>query len=99
MKTIEEQEGINFPISKGTTVTLYEGHKITKKTLEKLHRGFEERDRIAREEAIKECEGCVPEAQDENPMEDGVPVETYGYEKVWNSCREQTLQAISKLRV
>ena len=47
-------------------------------------------------EAIKECEGCV-----RKKVSMGGEYEDYenGYEMGHNSCREQTLQAISKLRV
>lgn len=35
-------------------------------------------------------ESALPEKQDEHPTEDGVPVETYGYEAEFNKAIDQT---------
>lgn len=49
-------------------------------------------DRQAFEEAIVEAlEGMY---QDEHPIEDGVPVETYGYEAEFNSALKQAIAAV-----
>ena len=47
-----------------------------------------------RNETIKECEGCVPEERKGAEYPNDV-----AHQSGHNSCREQTLQAISKLKV
>ena len=49
---------------------------------------------------LQERERCTKEIkdmfQDENPKEDGVPVETYGYETHWNNALQAAIKAINR---
>jgi hypothetical protein len=47
----------------------------------------------ALQELVKEC---IPPKKDERPMEDGVPVETYGYEQEYNSAIEDISKALKE---
>ena len=73
--------------------------------IDNIRTALQERERIARNEAIKECAGCVPNELTEETKEEYLKnnqLNASDYELAiisngHNSCREQTLQEIRQL--